>query len=200
MGELLPCPLCGGTDLWESSAETRSCIDCNKCGCGVSLRGENTDGAINRKAVAAWNTRAAQASEQEPVMWALDIDGTGSLHPCARTDPGAIALYDRPQSAQSVRQAAMAEAARICRKEAEGYGEIGSYQKSTAALMCEQAIERAAGLPAGVAVVPVQLDVIKWLLGEKAHPDTGQWFARPEGKGAFWWRRELRKAMVGSAK
>ncbi len=38
--------------------------------------------------------------------------------------------------------------------------------------------------------------VLKWLLGECPHPETGAWFERPEGRvGNFWWRTELRAAM-----
>lgn len=28
-----------------------------------------------------------------PVMWARDVDGTGSLHACSQGDPGAVPLY-----------------------------------------------------------------------------------------------------------
>lgn len=30
----------------------------------------------------------------EPVAWSVDLDGTGSLHMCAKGDPGAVELYD----------------------------------------------------------------------------------------------------------
>lgn len=45
--------------------------------------------------------------------------------------------------------------------------------------------------------IAVREKVLLWLLGECAHPDTGAWFERPEGrKGNFWWRTELREAML----
>jgi len=41
--------------------------------------------------------------------------------------------------------------------------------------------------------VALRKDVFEYLLGERAHPDTGSWFERPTGAGAFWWRKDLRK-------
>lgn len=38
-----------------------------------------------------------ESAAVEAVAWLRDIDGTGSLHPCAKGDPGAIEFY--PQSA-----------------------------------------------------------------------------------------------------
>lgn len=40
--------------------------------------------------------------ELGPVAWLRDIDGTGSLHPCAENDPGAFPLYIRPTPAAPV--------------------------------------------------------------------------------------------------
>lgn len=49
-------------------------------------------------------------------------------------------------------------------------------------------------------VVSVDERVLKWLLGECAHPVTREWFERPDGrKGAFWWRKELRETMLAAA-
>lgn len=31
--------------------------------------------------------------EHEPIAWLRDLDGTGSLHPCAEGDPGAIPVF-----------------------------------------------------------------------------------------------------------
>lgn len=45
----------------------------------------------------------------------------------------------------------------------------------------------------------VRSDVLAWLHGEAAHPDSGEWFERPEGKGAYWWRSKLRDATLESA-
>ena len=42
----------------------------------------------------------------------------------------------------------------------------------------------------------VRVDVLAWLHGETPHPETGQWFERPEGEGAYWWRSKLRAATV----
>lgn len=38
----------------------------------------------------------ASQSRAEPVMYARDLDGTGSLHACSKDDPGAIAMYTAP--------------------------------------------------------------------------------------------------------
>lgn len=46
--------------------------------------------------------------------------------------------------------------------------------------------------PAGERV-SVPVDAIRWLLGECANPETGEWFERPEGGKAFWWRADVRK-------
>lgn len=49
-------------------------------------------------------------------MYARDIDGTESLHPCASTDPGAIQLYDTAALAAALREGeivGMREAAAI---------------------------------------------------------------------------------------
>ena len=40
---------------------------------------------------------AALAAGWEPVAYARDLDGTGSLHMCSRGDKGAIALYAAPK-------------------------------------------------------------------------------------------------------
>lgn len=37
--------------------------------------------------------RSTTQTTSEPVMWARDLDGTGSLHACAQGDDGAIPLY-----------------------------------------------------------------------------------------------------------
>ena len=39
---------------------------------------------------------------REPIAYLRDLDGTGSLHPCAPGDPGAIAVYDHPKPEQAV--------------------------------------------------------------------------------------------------
>lgn len=55
--------------------------------------------------------------------------------------------------------------------------------------------ENAPTTPAGFKLV--RADVLEWLNGAAPHPDTGEWFERPEGAGAFWWRSKLRAATVG---
>jgi len=48
---------------------------------------------------------------------------------------------------------------------------------------------------------PVRTAILEWLDGAAPHPDTGQWFERPENeRGAFWWRKHLTKAMLAAAK
>lgn len=44
----------------------------------------------------------------------------------------------------------------------------------------------------------VRADVLAWLHGEAPHPDTGEWFERPQGEGAYWWRSRLRAATCES--
>ena len=59
----------------------------------VALRSQlepNTD-LLNRIDAAL-----SQAPTGEPRMYARDLDGTGSLHACAKTDDGAIPLYGHP--------------------------------------------------------------------------------------------------------
>ncbi len=48
-------------------------------------------------------------------------------------------------------------------------------------------------------VVSVDKRVLLWLLGENAHPETGEWFERPADGNPFWWRKQLRKAMLAAA-
>lgn len=45
----------------------------------------------------------------------------------------------------------------------------------------------------------VRADVLAWLHGEAPHPESGDWFERPSGEGAYWWRSRLRKAMLAAA-
>jgi hypothetical protein len=57
--------------------------------------------------------------------------------------------------------------------------------------------------PADGVVVPsgytlVKTATLKWLLGETEN-ENGVWFERPVGAGAFWWRTDLRKAMLSAA-
>ena len=40
--------------------------------------------------------------------------------------------------------------------------------------------------------VTLRMSFIEWMCGEREHPDTGAWFDRPEGAGAFWWRKAIR--------
>lgn len=44
----------------------------------------------------------------------------------------------------------------------------------------------------------VKTETLKWLLGETEN-ENGVWFERPVGAGAFWWRTDLRKAMLPAA-
>jgi len=43
-----------------------------------------------------------ESCAQTPSLYARDIDGTGSLHTCAKSDPGAIPFYTTPRAWQSM--------------------------------------------------------------------------------------------------
>ena len=47
-------------------------------------------------------------------------------------------------------------------------------------------------LPGREREVTLRMSFIEWMCGEREHPDTGAWFDRPEGAGAFWWRKAIR--------
>lgn len=52
------------------------------------------------------------AKRAEPIAWLRDLDGTGSLHACAKGGPGAIPVYRKPRSTRiSAAQRRVVEAA-----------------------------------------------------------------------------------------
>jgi len=64
MSELLPCPFCGGSDVYHVDHPSFYVLWYVKCGsCGVE--GPWNDDALGKeKAESAWNTRAQSAKEQ----------------------------------------------------------------------------------------------------------------------------------------
>lgn len=72
-----------------------------------------------------------------------------------------------------------------------GYAVTHTSLEATLALLDHiDALERQVVLRPGYSMV--SKEVLAWLLGE-SKLSTGEWFERPEGKGAFWWRSILRK-------
>lgn len=83
MAELLPCPFCGEipyierTPLWqEHSGSARGyygCFEyeirCHKCGCNITLKGNDTiyhkDEEAKQNAITAWNTRVPKERSLE---------------------------------------------------------------------------------------------------------------------------------------
>lgn len=83
------CPFCGNADQIRLTMETiyhgsygsgrkHDEIRCTQCGAHAP--------------VTVWGQRA-DFKRGEPAVWARDLDGTGSLHMCAKGDPNAEALY-----------------------------------------------------------------------------------------------------------
>lgn len=52
--ELLPCPMCGNTDLWIGYASPHRAV---KCECGLEMQDVNC--GTDAQAIAAWNKRAS---------------------------------------------------------------------------------------------------------------------------------------------
>lgn len=58
--ELLPCPMCGGTEILVKKRKT-TMVECKACGLVVF----NYQDGIERDAIAHWNTRSSASSEQQ---------------------------------------------------------------------------------------------------------------------------------------
>lgn len=58
--ELLPCPMCGGTEILVKKRKT-TMVECKACGLVVF----NYQDGIERDAIAHWNTRAPASSDQQ---------------------------------------------------------------------------------------------------------------------------------------
>jgi len=67
----------------------------------ITMRGHTSSvrGAA-RAAIAALNTEPARSGE--PITYLRDLDGSGSLHVCAKGDPGAIAVFAEPALRKAV--------------------------------------------------------------------------------------------------
>lgn len=58
--ELLPCPMCGGTEILVKKRKT-TMVECKSCGLVVF----DCQNGVGRDAIAHWNTRAPASSEQQ---------------------------------------------------------------------------------------------------------------------------------------
>lgn len=65
--ELLPCPMCGGTEILVKKRKT-TMVECKACGVVVF----NYKDGIERDAIAHWNTRAPASSEQQAAQQDAD--------------------------------------------------------------------------------------------------------------------------------
>lgn len=58
-GEMLPCPICGGTDVKMCYVMGDLWFQCNKCGCGCGFR------SSEKAARKDWNTRPAMLTPEQ---------------------------------------------------------------------------------------------------------------------------------------
>lgn len=84
--ELLPCPMCGGTEILVKKRKT-TMVECKACGLVVF---DCQDG-VGRDAIAHWNRRAARSEQQSTprVQWwlaAIDTHGNPTLTDGAHAD------------------------------------------------------------------------------------------------------------------
>lgn len=91
----LPCPKCRfefeqdrlPIDIcYHTSDNTEFIVICPRCGHDGELK------ATPEWAIAAWNKRAPHPTPASDAVYLRDLDGTGSMHVCAKGDPGAIAF------------------------------------------------------------------------------------------------------------
>lgn len=95
--ELKPCPFCGKEPVIRGVSEypygnkftlsTGYVISCDPCNLDMRM-------ATKANVVKHWNTHHESSKVERincDVVYLRDLDGTGSMHVCAKGDPGAVA-------------------------------------------------------------------------------------------------------------
>lgn len=101
---LLPCPFCGSTNLRHEFSGSQSYIECNECGTQGPRDEWAADPICDQDAgCAAWNRRAADRAQRQPVPVSERLPGPGDCDAegrCWWGTPSFVNSYTVTQSAQ----------------------------------------------------------------------------------------------------